>query len=87
MGRRDDDVLMATPEERHTQVMIRLENLDTKIEERIIPAVEQAWENKDDIIRIKGKIKLGQWVGGVIGSAFIFTIARNVYAYVTKHPH
>ena len=75
---------MATPEERHTQVMVRLENLDTKIEERIIPAVDQVWDNKEELIRINGKITIGQWVGGTIGTVFIFTIARSVYSYVSK---
>lgn len=40
---------MATPEERHTEIMVRLGKLDTKIEERIIPAVDQVWESKEKI--------------------------------------
>ena len=39
-----------TPAEtRHTEIMVRLGKLDTKIEERIIPAVDQVWTNKEDI--------------------------------------
>lgn len=76
---------MATPEERHTQIMVRLENLDTKIEERIIPATDQVWENEKEIMRIGGKVKIGQWIGGAVGLAFIGTLIRGTYAYMSKH--
>lgn len=83
-----------TNEERHTEVMVRFGEMDTKIgkinttiAEVLKPAVDQTYQTEKDMICIQGKVKFGQWVGGIIGAAFIFTVVRSVYAYMAKYPH
>lgn len=87
MERWDGNVLMATPEERHTDILVALKGINTTITEVLKPAVDKTYDNEKDIIRIQGKVKIGQWVVMILGSAFIITIVRSAYAYMTKHPH
>lgn len=75
-----------TDEEKHTAIMVAIGKINTTIIEVLKPAVDKTYENEKDIIRIQSKVRIGQWVGGLIGSAFIVTMVRSVYAYVTKHP-
>ena len=43
--------------EKHLEVMTRLENLNTKFDEVIKPAVTQTWESKNKIIELENSLK------------------------------
>lgn len=46
-----------TGEEKHTQVMVALAKINTTLKEVVKPAVDQVYENKEDIIVIKTNAK------------------------------
>lgn len=81
---------MATPEERHVEVITAIGHLNTKVGKMdttinlvIKPAVEQTWTNKDCIAKLKTKQSLVTWIGSTVGAGFIYTVIRQ---YLTKHP-
>lgn len=43
------------------------------------PALEQVWDNKDDITVIKTKQKLAQWIGGSAFTGIIIYIFRGYW--------
>lgn len=41
------------PEDPYTQILVKIENINTTITEVLKPAVDQVWNNKDEILIIK----------------------------------
>lgn len=72
-----------TPTEvRHTEIMVRLTKIDTKIEERIIPAVDQVWESKEDIQTLENNAANTKDNRGRLISYASFTISVIIAFFV-----
>lgn len=64
-------------DKKHTEIMVAIGNIDTTIKKVITPAVDQVWETKNDITKLKVKQSLVTWVGSAVGLGFIYTIIRT----------
>lgn len=76
---------MTTDEEKHTQIMTRLQDLNTKFDEVIKPAITQTYENKDDIIKIKFFQSITKYIGGLVTTAVMFVTVRSIWDWIKSH--
>lgn len=74
-----------TDEKKHLEVMTAIKGINTTIEKVLEPAVSQTYKNKDEIIKIKSFQSTAKWVGGVFGTAVIFTSVRGIWNYIKHH--
>jgi len=64
-------------EERHLEIMLAIESIRTQINESIKPAATQAWKNEKDIVSLKTKQKLTQYIGGLFASGLIMWLLKG----------
>ena len=64
-------------EERHLEIMLAIESIRTQINESIKPAATQAWKNEKDIVTLKTKQKLTQYIGGLFASGLIMWLFKG----------
>ena len=64
-------------EERHLEIMLAIESIRTQINESIKPAATQAWKNEKDIVNLKTKQKLTQYIGGLFASGLIMWLLKG----------
>lgn len=75
-----------TPEEKHLEIMLAICEINTTIKKVIEPAVGQADDNKDDIIRIIGFQKVIKYVGGLTVVTTASLVGKMIYGFISKHP-
>lgn len=55
------------------KILVKLGKIEQKIEDCIVPGIEQVWKNKTDINTLKTKQKLTQFIGaGVFTSVLLW---------------
>ena len=75
---------MADEDKRHVEIMTQLQDLNTKFELLIKPAITQTYNNKDDIIKIKSFQSVAKYVGGLISTLMMFVAIRSLWDWI-KH--
>ena len=74
-----------TDEEKHLEVMKQLENLNTKFDLVIKPAIIQTYKNKDDILKIKSFQQVTKYLGGLIASLGMFIAIRSLWDWMKQN--
>ena len=75
---------MADENKKHVEIMTQLQDLNTKFELLIKPAITQTYNNKDDIIKIKSFQSVAKYVGGLISTLMMFVAIRSLWDWI-KH--
>ena len=75
---------MADENKKHVEIMTQLQDLNTKFELLIKPAIIQTYNNKDDIIKIKSFQSIAKYVGGLISTLVMFVAIRSLWDWI-KH--
>ena len=71
-------------DEKHVQIMTQLQDLNTKFDQLIKPAIDQTYDNKDDIIRIKSFQSVIKYVGTLVSGLVMFITIRSIWS-IFKH--
>lgn len=72
-------------EEKHTQIMTQLQDLNTKFDQVVKPAITQVYNNKDDILKMKSFQSTTKYIGGLITSIIMFIAIRSIWDWVKHH--
>lgn len=68
------------------EILVELGKLNAKFDDVIKPAVDQAWDNKDNILRIMGFQKVIKYVGGTTVATTAVIVGKIVYGFISKLP-
>lgn len=74
-----------TDEEKYTVIMTQLENLNTKFDEVIKPAITQTYNNKDEILKLQFFQSITKYVGTLITSLVMFITIRSLWDWLKPH--
>ena len=74
-----------TEEEKHTEVMTKLQDLNTKFEELIKPAITQTYINKTDILKLYFFQYIIKYVCGFVILLLVFITSCSFWEWYKKH--
>ena len=74
-----------TDEEKHLAVMTQLQDLNTKFDKVIEPAITQTYKNKEEITKINSFQGIVKYVGSLISLLIIFITSRSFWDWYKSH--
>lgn len=68
-----------TEEEKHTNIMVALAEINTTLIEVVKPAIDQVYNNKDDILKLKSFQSVAKYIGSLVSALIMFIAIRSIW--------